>query len=542
VAPFAVFFDSVGTAAASTTRPFHELSYCWNFGDRGSGAFATTGRTKNEAWSPVAGHVFETAGTYVVTLYVRDDQNREAVRQVSVTVQSPDEAYPETDTRCFANGPDNTTNFAGCPAGATHVPNVTSFSALQSHVASGRRLLLRRGDTFTAGGGLDLTGTGGTVGAYGSGNRPVITADGSTLISPASDWRVMDLDAQGSGTGTFASLGVNISHFVMLRVRAVGMATGLIGGSGRPRNEHPDVPVLADCELRGSGNPPATVYLLSRRTLFLGNIFRNASVQNGQHVFRAPSMDRGVVSDNDFADAQSAGHLLKLHAPHADSGPWTASVGYSERVVISNNIFRGTGQNVWMVGVAPQNPNYDERLRDILIERNFFTADVNDVRNALNVWSVEDGTVRNNIFTGASTNFSVAMNVGCESEGDCNGQVPSERIDVVGNTCHHPSRSLTCVVVAGGNNVRIRNNLGAGAVMMHSGDTAALSNNLVTTQPQFVSPAPTVPAQFRITATSPAVDAGLPHPGLTCDFIGVARDALPDVGAFEYAVERSAMR
>jgi hypothetical protein len=46
-----------------------------------------------------------------------------------------------------------------------------------------------------------------------------------------------------------------------------------------------------------------------------------------------------------------------------------------------------------------------------------------------------------------------------------------------------------------------------------------------------------IATSLRITATSPTVDAGLPQPGLTCDFNGVARDALPDVGAFEYAVD-----
>src|SRR5687768_12167030 len=69
VAPLAVFFDSTGTVAVAgslpTGRPFHDLSYCWDFGDPGSGAFSLTDNgSKNEARGPVAGHVFQTPGTY----------------------------------------------------------------------------------------------------------------------------------------------------------------------------------------------------------------------------------------------------------------------------------------------------------------------------------------------------------------------------------------------------------------------------------------------------------------------------------------------
>lgn len=76
VAPLAVFFDASGTTSTNTSYPFTELSYHWSFGDDPNAKFKlTTNRPKNESLDPVAGHVFETPGTYTVTLTVRDSGN-----------------------------------------------------------------------------------------------------------------------------------------------------------------------------------------------------------------------------------------------------------------------------------------------------------------------------------------------------------------------------------------------------------------------------------------------------------------------------------
>src|SRR3990167_3746494 len=45
VAPCAVFFDATDTIAVTTSRPFHELDYTWDFGIN-SKVFGGTGRVK----------------------------------------------------------------------------------------------------------------------------------------------------------------------------------------------------------------------------------------------------------------------------------------------------------------------------------------------------------------------------------------------------------------------------------------------------------------------------------------------------------------
>lgn len=67
---------------------------------------------------------------------------------------------------------------------------------------------------------------------------------------------------------------------------------------------------------------------------------------------------------------------IKLHA-----GPWaTAGVAnpggvgtFTERVVIADNKIIG-GINPWTISLGPQAEAQDERVRDIIVERNWFTA------------------------------------------------------------------------------------------------------------------------------------------------------------------------
>lgn len=75
VAPCAVHFDAIGTGSDRTvdsaySRPFHSLTFEWGFGDPNSGVWAVSGRSRNQAFGAIAGHVYEQPGTYTVTLRV----------------------------------------------------------------------------------------------------------------------------------------------------------------------------------------------------------------------------------------------------------------------------------------------------------------------------------------------------------------------------------------------------------------------------------------------------------------------------------------
>src|SRR5712692_1457548 len=150
VAPLAVFFDATGTTTTVKTRPFHDLEYRWDFGDPGSGNWrptdgSATGRSRNLATGPVATHVFESPGTYTIAMTALNGTNTASSSCVQITVQDPAAVFSGANTTCFSTS----NNFTGCPAGARQIMT-SDFVQVATFGAANRRLLLRRGETWTA--------------------------------------------------------------------------------------------------------------------------------------------------------------------------------------------------------------------------------------------------------------------------------------------------------------------------------------------------------------------------------------------------------
>ncbi len=172
VAPLSVFFDATATTGA-VTQPFHELNYSWNFGDPAGGATWSYGtgsnNSKNAASGPVAAHIFETPGTYTVTLTVTDGVNTVSNACMQIAVQNPDIVFSGTNTICLNRTPGA---LAGCPAGALEVTDAAGdFDAtIPANLATGKRLLVRRGETWFTSSQTVLNKNGPWIlGAYGAG-------------------------------------------------------------------------------------------------------------------------------------------------------------------------------------------------------------------------------------------------------------------------------------------------------------------------------------------------------------------------------------
>jgi PKD repeat protein len=543
VAPLSVYFDTLGTTAEATSRPFHELSYCWDFGDEQAGAFATTGLSKNQAKGPVTAHVFETPGTYTVTVSARDAEGRVASRAVEITVEDPDQVFAGEATVCFSGSG----SFAGCPAGARQV-TAASLGALSQHIATGKRLLLGRGESFT-GSSLEVNVPGpGMIGAYGSGDRPRVSAGGSFYISDKeprfSDWRIADLDlVGGGGDEALVWLQGKGTHLLLLRVRAIGFGNGVVGAgdlidylieSGYTDQDIFDLLTLEDCEiskLRG-GDGHNLGFITARRLMILGSTWQDST--GGEHVLRLPWVDRGVLSSNLMGGAPSGKHVMKLHAPTFDSG----GIGkgrYSENIVISDNVFEGDGGQQWTVVVGPENGNFDQRVRNVIIERNLFSSGPT-VTVALQV-SGQDVTIRDNIFDRGSQGGSAidVDKIGIEP-------VPM-RIAVLNNTCHSTSTSALVTFNERETVATVYNNLVSGRGSVADGSASLTEGGNVATQsPGFVKATPMAWADFALDATSAAVDTGDASHYSAWDYSGRPRPVdgngdgtrEPDVGALEF--------
>jgi PKD repeat protein len=549
VAPLAVFFETTGTTAVATSSPFHELAYCWDFDDPDAGVFGPSGRSKNQARGPNVGHVFEKPGTYTVAVSARDSVGRVTTREERITVADPDVTYAGAATACLSE----TGNFDGCPAGAMKVTG-PSLSELDALVDTGRRLLLRRGEEFTGDLAINVPGPG-TVGAFGPKGdpRPRILASNDTFSVSApdfafADWRIMDLEILGqSDAASVVSVGGKARDLLLLRVRATNIGNGISAGdaiinflnaNGSPGQDVIDVLAVQDSEIRDlvGGQGHNIVYIASHRLMLMGNTFKNST--GGEHVLRMPWIDRGFVNSNYIGEAPKGRSLFKLHAP----GFNLTGVGkgkHTERMVISDNIYDCIGGQEWSVGIGPQNATSDERVRDLVIERNLFLPGP-AAQIALVLWA-HRVTVRDNLFNRGSQRDCVG--------GGTRGVEPSsDDITLLHNTCYSTHAQGTKLATFDGTatNLKAHNNLIAGPEVAGTtglaGGSYVASGNLVVQDPGFANPALTRWDDFALRPGSPAIDAALPEVTTPWDFTGRPRPvdgdgasgAAPDVGGLEY--------
>jgi PKD repeat protein len=513
VAPLAVHFDASGTTSTATTRPFHELDYAWEFGDDGAGQWDLSGAEKNEAFGAIAAHVYDQVGTYDVTLTVTDAEGSVDTRQVSVEVQDPDVIFAGTDTICFSTSGD----FTGAPDGAQHV-TTTSFGTIAGYAAAGKRLLLARGETWTNSAGQRINNPGpGIFGAFGTGDKPqIVTSSGLFYLSDRrpdmADWRFMDLDLSGAaGTSGFSFSGTG-DDVLIYRVDMKDFGTGIGSGAsvlnywndnGYPGHTLHDglaiVETTIDHAQGGGGNNG--MYLCGQRLMILGTSITDCD--EVEHTVRTPWLEKAVLSNSYFGVSASAKHQLKLHAPGWDS----AGLGYhhySEQIIVSDNTFQG-GANPWSVTPGPQNSGSDERVRDLIFERNLFRSGSGTQVSLVN-WA-RDVTIRNNVFDLDAGDRAISIGVrGVEP--------PSADVSVLNNTFYSTGSSTAVGIASVASNTTVRNNLltPSGTMITGTGSGLIADHNLTTASPRFVSTTPFERADFALQDDSPAVDFGTPVP------------------------------
>ncbi|ACL66310.1 PKD domain containing protein [Anaeromyxobacter dehalogenans 2CP-1] len=536
VAPLAVFFDAVDTQQEGPASPFvwrsgvqqprdpEAAEYVWDFGDAGAGAWRTTGLSRNAATGYTTAHVYETPGVYTATLTVTDAAGARRTYRQRITVS----AFAGKTYYVAASGNDRN------PGTSPDAPFATferGFAAVNG--GPNRRLLLRRGDSFSTGG-VTLTAPGpGIIGAYGEGARPVLKvttgADGGIIIR-APDWRVMDLDLVGPGANVDRDTAIGYANVIqtvnalVLRVRSTQFRVGFGNGDWKPIYATPhDGNAWVDCE--ATAEKAGGMYVGGRRLAILGNDLHDLS---STHALRVWQAHKAVIAHNRLWNPGGTRHALKLHGPgHGDGRPET------RWVTVTDNLVRG---KVWSLAVGPQDGEKDERVSHVVLERNRTHGEAS-VQVDLLIWA-RDVMVRNNVFdgTGASKYYTAVL------VGRRGIEPDPEGVRVVNNTIVRTDAADAFAVVRlepGARGVVVRNNLASAPLSRHptlvQGETIPgllQDHNLLTTSAAFVDPAR---EDYRLLPRSPAVDAGAATVEVHADFAGAPRPrgAAPDVGAYE---------
>jgi hypothetical protein len=407
-APLAVLFDATGTTAASGIDPFRQITYSFNFGDERGETWAVDGAAKNtQVGGPIAAHVFNTPGTFTATVTTADG----STASVQVVVADPASVYAGTKTVCVSPAK----NYTGCPAGATQA------SAYPALPWSGKRVLLHAGESFGAIG-LEDGNAGVQVGSYGTGAKPTVASVGVGDWRPATtafatDITVMDLNVTGGITQSIGNRVLFLRNTVAAASGGVAMSLGseAYWALSDPYRKVASSAFYNAREIFYVENvaigPTVTswqygIYGSGSRVALMGNRVG----KQVYHSIRITSLNKGFIAHNEMQGISQDGtyHALKLHSdgllPYADSfiGPTDGVSGWaSSQIVVANNLIgNAADNNPWTAAICPQNDQYAEGIKDVMIENNRFVKGVGTQTNL--VLGGSNLTYRGNTVTNGS--------------------------------------------------------------------------------------------------------------------------------------------
>jgi len=557
--------------------------------------------SKNSATGPVAAHVFETPGIYTVALTATDGANTVSNSCAQIVVYVPDAVFAGANTICVGASAAPTAGAEGCPAGATTAQESNFATAISSYALTGKRVLFKSGDTFTAPSSARINKTGpGIVGAFGTtGVPPIVQMTGNTailLFSGSStpgikDWRVMDLDFDGMSKSASYGLASDggIDQLTILRMNVHDTHDGFSFASTTLDIANTTVPgghtiydqiAIVDSTftpIYGPGGSGAgwSIYAALNNSAILGNSLGNTAdnTATGSHIIRIPQGYKLVISNNSFYRA--GGLIIKMHGPiwcapgsatrsngrcttesssylnsELPHGLGGSTGGYTELNVISDNRVLA-GNQAYLMHMGPQDAFNDERVREVIVERNWYQANLSLTRSAIVIGGSEI-TARNNIcdLTGGS-NGRYCVNVKREGPSGSNSPAPpSDQVRIYNNTAYSGDANTNfaaALIESGVTNVTVRNKIAyapsaRNSVLIDSTCGVACyteSNNSTDTQVKNTSPLFTATPPVLITdwipmAGSYAIDGGTGVP-VWSDFFRTIRtqSVVIDIGAVE---------
>ncbi|MFA6274820.1 MAG: chitobiase/beta-hexosaminidase C-terminal domain-containing protein, partial [Candidatus Paceibacterota bacterium] len=398
-APHAVFFEGWGSGP---DRDYIE-SYVWDFGDDSS-TFSGFN----------AAHVYETPGTYNVTLTVTDRSGRTDTDSVQITVQARDGNTYYVDS---AIGDDSYTGLCQTVGEENCGPWKTatqafSYASTTTLYGPGDQILFKRGQTFEVmtnssdayGAYRISSGLYGIMfGAYGEGDKPLIQAigdGGGTLIVNAFAKRrffsfvdlKFDLTPVAGNPTLFFSASGGGTNYLWLRVDLEDFEQGWVLNSSL--TDPMSNTFIVDSSTYNS--EVVHLHCIATRLALLNNTFD----YSGNHLAYAEVIKTGVIDNNIFSRPAYGRTALRISGntlSHKASNIW-----------VSDNVFQGwidprTGgveyadgsqYNYSLVEFAPNTG--DERFGEWLVFKDNIISSA-QIFMRLGGW--EHLSIKNNYFT-----------------------------------------------------------------------------------------------------------------------------------------------
>lgn len=486
-APCSIFFSLENGEISA----FHNLDYSWRFED--SSGIWRDGKNKNFAKGAVAAHVYETPGSYNVTVSADS-----TVLSTTVTI------LPFFGITYYISADGNDSYTGLCPEKdpQSSCGPFNTIDKARTLTASNRTFLFRRGDVFQSDIRWDVGARGpGAIGAYGSGPKPILSfsSTNGAIQFQKSNWSLADVFVNCSGNSSDNNYGVTLGSFnagveniLVLRTTVTGARVGY--GTISSDLLHCGL-TIAESDASNFSGASYGMYLPDTCDLaVIGNSIFNSS----SHLLRVPLGHNAIIEHNYFDGDNDGAHAVKVHGPSNNLGRPDSS-----RVIISDNFVRGKD---WSMALGPKDEYSDERVHDVVVERNTIVGAVSTSIDLV-IWA-NNITVRNNIFTTELNDPSVTM-IKVERRGI---EPPPGNILIANNLFLYNKSSTRTILgvetVAEARNVSLLNNL----AYMPSVATFKMFQNFskITAQGNLEDNSPTHYINgYHLAEGSPAIDSGI---------------------------------
>jgi hypothetical protein len=570
VAPFAVHIQAYASTATGVSDTFRDLDYVWDFADPGSGNwtdhFSRWGatRSKNTYNGPVTCHVYETPGNYTILGTLQKLNGELDTVQIDVTATNPDTVFGAANTILVSNG----TDFSAGPASDDKITCANTAAAwnglVAGKIALGKRVLFKRGDSFTVDTAKTLDGSGeGIIGTFGSGARPIINqsnASASMLRMDEGKWRLVDLDLRHASlttnpptvewvidtTTTFRrdQLMLRLS-FATLQARPFDLSWSLVNfyaGTDQTLSENitPNGVAIVDCDLSGMNRHGLVG---AKSFAYMGNKLDVEAAGNVfEHTWRSQYLENAIFAYNHMTGGNISREIASFRGPSSGTGTKIGSGDgmRSHHFSVSDNVFLNRNGNGGNVNFKAQNTSSYEWMEFFLCERNLNIVESGPqiFSNAISIEIGRKGTARNNCIILNDNISEVGISV---SYGAGVSTPSTDDIHVLNNSVHEATGGAgwaVRVLGSAGTGILVANNaikgtLGAAVDNQNGVDTTLTTNHITAGTIGWVSETPATMADFGLTAGATSlIDINTNFAAVQRDAVGALR-AATDIGAFE---------